>query len=213
MREAACTQERFLDDVKDHQLEVVKDEDLYRHLKLRRKNKSYLYWIDIITWPGYLCISSDCGTYVFSRTKDMFCFFRMRDNDFNKLKDRRLNINPGYWSEKVRGSHNEGIREYVHERFLEEITKVYDENFKDRCGTEEKAEELWEKIDDQVLSCDQNGYAAHSAAYNFEHEGFEFTDFWETTITEYTFEYLWCCYAIVYAIEQYDLQKEKTNES
>ena len=96
MKDHECTEQMFLDDVKNHQISIIKDDGLHRFIRFKRPD-STSYWFDLITWPGFLCISGDCGTYVFSRTEDMFDFFKMRDGDFNKKKDRLLNINPRYW--------------------------------------------------------------------------------------------------------------------
>lgn len=77
----------FEDDTKDHKMEVVRDDGLYRHLKFRGKDG--ICWFDLVTWPHVLTIHGDCGTFVFTRIEDMFQFFR------------GPTINPSYWSEKV----------------------------------------------------------------------------------------------------------------
>ena len=96
----SCTEERFLSDVANHTMEVITDDGVNRMLRLTN-NGSAVYHFTIVTWPGYLAISGDCGDYLFSRIEDMFGFFRMRDNDFNKRSDRKLSINPIYWEEKM----------------------------------------------------------------------------------------------------------------
>lgn len=116
MKDHECTEQRFLDDVKNHQINIVKDDGAHRFVRFKRADNSS-YWFDLITWPGFLCISGDCGTYVFSRTEDMFKFFRMNDNDFNKKKDRLLNINPGYWGEKLEAIGRQGYMEFDGEVF------------------------------------------------------------------------------------------------
>ncbi|RYG95492.1 MAG: hypothetical protein EON58_14030 [Alphaproteobacteria bacterium] len=35
----------------------------------------------------------------------------------------------------------------------------------------------------------------------------KFEDFWEHTLTDYTFHFMWCCNAIQWAIQQYDASK------
>ncbi len=45
----------------------------------------------------------------------------------------------------------------------------------------------------------------------FEHGDFKLSDTWEISGREYTFHFLWCLHAIVWAIQQYDAQSlEKT---
>ena len=56
----------FLADTQDHKLSILKDDGVYRHIKVSKPNEgSYHYYIT--TWPWHLCISGDMGTWVFSR--------------------------------------------------------------------------------------------------------------------------------------------------
>jgi hypothetical protein len=68
-------QERFLSDVRDHKLMIIKDDPPYRHIRLSRPGSS-TYLFELVTYPGYLCYSGDMGCYVWSRVADMFTFFR-----------------------------------------------------------------------------------------------------------------------------------------
>lgn len=86
----SCTFERFTKDVELHQLTVLKDDGLYRHLKVAKPNSNAMHY-NITTWPGYLCISGDMGCFTFYRLTDMFEFFRSTPGS----------INPTYWEEKV----------------------------------------------------------------------------------------------------------------
>jgi hypothetical protein len=85
--------ERFARDTKDHQMQVLRDDGLYRHLRFRRpRTQTSAYWFDLITWPGRLTVDGDCGTFTFARLTDMFEFFRGG------------RINPGYWAEKIQSA-------------------------------------------------------------------------------------------------------------
>lgn len=86
---------RFIRDVSSHQLSVIRDNGLYRHLRFSRPN-TRAYSFDIVTWPGYLAVTGDMGTWTFSRITDMFEFFT--DTHFGRRDS--FHINPGYWSEK-----------------------------------------------------------------------------------------------------------------
>ena len=197
MIEPTCTQERFERDVKDHIMEIVKDEDNYRHIRFRRKD-SITYWFDLITWPGYLCITGDCGTFVFARVSDMFTFFR---DDSGKDK---LYINPGYWGEKVRAMDRDGVSTYSNQHFEEAVRDHFDMWFEDG-GNEDIKEHCWERIEADVLYHSEDGYhAAMNAAMEFRCGEFTFHDFWEYNVHEYTFYYRWCLYAIVHGIKEYD---------
>jgi hypothetical protein len=88
----------------DHTLEVIRDDGLYRHLRCR-KSGTWVYGFDVVTWPGYLTVCGDIGTWVFSRERDMLPWFEASG-------DR---INPGYWSEKLMhgsGSGHEDARRF-----------------------------------------------------------------------------------------------------
>lgn len=109
--------ERFAADVAQHQMTVLRDDGLYRHLqfvrvapspKTGKPERSSFYWFELVTWPGHLAVTGDCGTYVFARIEDMFEFFR---------GDR---INPGYWAEKVQGGAD--LRKYSGDLFRQTVT-------------------------------------------------------------------------------------------
>ena len=89
-QEDVYSKESFLANYGAHKLEIIKDDGLYRHLKLTIKDDR-LRDVEIITYPGGLIVKSNLrGVYTFERTDDMFDFFR----------DRDLNINAGYYEEK-----------------------------------------------------------------------------------------------------------------
>lgn len=208
-----CTEERFLNDVKYHQINIVKDDGVNRFIRFK-KDKSSTYWFDLVTWPGFMCISGDCGTYVFSRLNDMFEFFRMADNDFNKRKDRLLNINPSYWGEKLEATGRSGYMEFDSDIFAQRVKEYFDIYMAEDIEDEELKEELWDAIENDVLSNSHDGeYRAYDAVHNFrftsdDKERFEFVDFFDSGSTErYTFHYLWCLYAIVWGIQKYDEAK------
>lgn len=87
---------RFQRDTAAHQLEVIKDDGLHRHLRFRKPGTG-CYGFDIVTWPFHLAISGDMGAAMFTRLPDMFEFFR--DSSKHAEPDA-LCINAGYWAEK-----------------------------------------------------------------------------------------------------------------
>lgn len=219
-----CDEKQFLHDAREHQMSILMDNGLYRHLRFKRPGTSS-YWFDIVTWPGRLCISGDMGTYVFNRLEDMFEFFRIDRRDWS-YKANGLSINPGYWSEKLEANDkNGGSTAFSADTFREKITQRFNDWVEDNkpeddesqeviAAFNEKKQALWEEIDACVLIEADNGeHAAYSAAMGFssdEAERFDFADFFEVNCREFTFHYLWCCYAIAWAIQQYDKAKENT---
>lgn len=78
----------FIHDTKLHEMECIKADGIHRHYRFSKPNSS-IYWFDIVTFPGYLVMTGDMGTWPFSRIRDMVHFFN---------KNR---INHGYWAEKL----------------------------------------------------------------------------------------------------------------
>jgi len=199
--------EKFNNEIKNHQMKVLLDQGVYRHLSFSRPGTSS-YSFAIITGPGFLLYRGDMGCYEFERLNDMFNFFRGGA------------INPGYWSEKVESisKFGSGIRKFNHDSFeqkvLQEAKDFAEES--ELCGT--ALEQFNEQIDDLISSVEYEDDAYRQIReWEFDEietnddEFFKFTaedifgcDSWEFDFKEYTHHYLWCCHAIVWGINQYD---------
>lgn len=198
--------ENFLRDVKDHQLSVLRDDGLYRHLRFKRPGSS-AYYFDLITWPGALCYTGDMGTFVFGRLADMFEFFRTDRGEAGELC-----INPGYWSEKVLaadGGRSPGcVFEYDHQKYLDAVLEYRGDWLEGL--SEEHQEELKEAVWDEVLlwadESDENGNYSRVHEFSAEIDGrtYEFTDFFERSTRRFTDRYIWCCRALVWGIGKFD---------
>ncbi|CAE6900795.1 hypothetical protein [Paraburkholderia domus] len=232
MKEYACPKEQFLRDVGEHVLTVLRDDGVDRHLRFRKPGTG-CYGFDLITWGGHLLITGDCGSFLFRRLHDMFEFFRC---DQRREPDG-LGINPQYWSEKLLATDCNGRRggaatEFSKEKFEANIKRWFDDSFEEEIKSdasldegdwdyEEDAEQrakhvaerkarrdaIWAEIESDVLSHSDNEHRAEQAAYDFEHDGFNFQDFYEVDNTEYTFHFIWCAYAIAWGIKRYDETK------
>jgi hypothetical protein len=190
----------FLKDVAEHKMEVLVDNGMYRHLKCRKPG-TYCYGFDVHTWPGYLCITGDMGCYVFSRLPDMFEFFRT-----DQKCGGHLYINLGYWAEKVQAQcKTDGVEEYSEEKFREAIEYYLSER-------EDVTDELREAIKEEVLTHADSEHEAYAAVHEFSHGKFYFQDFFDHNLKDYTMRFVWCCYAIAWAIRQYDNSKDEKNE-
>ena len=215
MKDYACTEARFLGDVDRHVMTVLRDDGVHRHIRLKRPD-SGSYWFDLITWPGTLCIDGDCGTYVFRRLEDMFQFFRT-DRDW--LRDgATLGINPSYWGEKLQAvARHGGFEEFSEERFRANVKQRFDDWVDDNQPDEATKTVLWNEIEDDVLSyIDDGAHESYRRVQEFTSEvdpGFEFTDFWEVSSEEYTFHFIWCCYAIAWGVKTYDEATSASKEA
>jgi len=192
-----CSKYEFLEHVKGHHMEILKDDGLYRHLKFT-DGGSQVYRFDLITWPGHLCICQDMGTYVFSRVADMFDFFYKG----------KIAINPYYWSEKVQSQCKQShIEQYSQEELIENVWYWFENYFEFKDDEEKEAvkEEINNEVIGSLSGCEIRDY---DLVVDFESSfGHVFLDFFEANNEEYTYHYLWCCWAIVWGIAQYKKSK------
>lgn len=175
-----------------HQMTVLRDDGLYRHVRFQEPGTSIWYW-DLVTWPGHLVITGDLEDFHFARTTDMFEFFRSPDG----------HINPSYWAEKLRGP----VRSKVFSS--DKFKQLVYEHFRYWCEHEEGPHRpLWQAIRNEVLTdgygdvCDDN--RAHQLLMEFRYGDFEFTDSWEWDLRDYDFHFLVSLHAIVWGINRYD---------
>lgn len=215
--------EVFLKDVAEHRMTVLLYSGIYRHLKFKAPKNSWNMWFELVTWPGHLTVSGDMGTWTFARLEDMFEFFR---------SPRELAINASYWAEKLRGGVHGGResamvynQELFAKRLLAQLSEYY--------GFEgEELAEITQAVKDEVLTDDWEG-AVKTAARDFTHEfetgatpcpackgvrsflcskcdGGEICRKFHFDMCEipdgkdYSYHFIWCLYAIVWGIQQYD---------
>lgn len=198
----------FVEDVATHQMTVVHDNGLHRHVKFVGTESSW-NWFELVTWPGALCIRGDHGTYVFSREQDMFGFF-----------SHGREINPSYWGEKCIAqdrhspvkSHDAAAFEASVRRYVDEWVESYLDDDPDAVTV---SADLRRRVVDDVLTRSDYGDEAVAAARDFSwtwptyavdpiHE-FQFENVWESlTLESDNLHFLWCLYAIVWGIRVYE---------
>ena len=141
---------------------------------------------------------------MFCRSNDMFDFFRGRhDPDLAYLAEKLVAVDK-------RDGHEKYDEETFRERVLEWAEEFAAEYFDLEEGVNVDERKLFfERINEEVL-CDLGSQGMDlSKALYFEWDGhLVFQDFWEVDLTEYTPRFVWCCHAIVWAIDQYDKMKE-----
>lgn len=219
----ACDLERFRKDTATHEMEVLLDHGVYRHLRFRRPGTS-AYGFDIVTWPGHLAISGDMGGSVFARLADMFEFFRASEK-WHFENPGKLPINVGYWSEKLVANDGDAKR-YSRELFEAALKQRFDEHFEDAelSGSDALVRDhLWARIESEA--CADSVDQAIDWAERFEPEGvslmdlpelhasLRFRDFWDLNLREYDFHLVWRLYAVAHAIRAYDQAKRKVERS
>lgn len=196
--------ENFARDVAGHELTVLREDGLYRHVRFRRPDRGE-YWFDLVTWPGVLVINGDMGGHGFARIRDMFEFFRSK------------HVNPTYWAEKV-FTGREGLKTYDEDIFKRHVADVLEESEEGYPGVTEAwrakvsgdCPEYWTRAEED----------ARWALGEFEYkpvgatgEPFHFTDTWEWDLRGYNYQYLWCCHAIRWGVAKYDARPSEDGTS
>ncbi len=213
---------RFVKDIATHEMEIIHDDGVSRHIRFMRPSTS-AYWFDIITWPGALTIDGDMGTFVFKRLHDMFEFFRA-DIQHGDNTGREHFINPGYWSEKLAAVCRHGYEKFEPEVFRKRVKEEFDQWVESEKPDDDSsrflreefelvAKHVWACLEDEVLcAADDGDIRAYDAAhgFTFDQDGWQFDmrDCWEWNCKEYSFHFIWCCYAVVWGIQKYDDAKK-----
>lgn len=207
--------EEFLRDVQKHEMVIALDDGTYRHVRFQQPQTSNL-WFELVTWPGVLTIHGDMGTWTFSRVPDMFTFFR----------DEKLRINKDYWAEKLRhGTHGgrDGAKVFNDDLFRSQLI----DHLENHNLEPEDRECVVQALRDEVLNQD-NKYDLMVSARDFScrlpsvsddnfHTGpireqrnrFTFDPCELPDGREYAYHFVWCLYAIVWGIQQYDAKVEQ----
>lgn len=196
-----CTKAEFDKRTAEHQLEILRDDGLYRHLRCRKPGTG-IDGFDLVTWPGFLCYCGDMGEYVFQRCDDMLAFFR-----------RGLDLEPPleYWAERCVAQDRDGIKEYCSDKARQVITEWLDD--RDATGS------LRQEVEDEILCLVDDGeHVLRNAIEPFEYlgpdgekdgpgRGWRFEDFYEADLTVWTYRFRFCCYALTWAVQRYDAMK------
>lgn len=194
---------RFVDDTVTHEMTVLQDDGLYRHLRFQKPG-TIIYRFDIVTWPGYLAFVGDAGNWLFARTADMLEFF-VPDG-----REATAGINPHYWSEKLVAPRPDAAETYSYQAFRQHVLEWFTDVAGDappRGLTPAAKAELRDAVNEQLLSPHLDGihneHAAHALLRDFEHNGIRISDSWEWNLRDWRHDFVWCCYAIVSGIKSY----------
>lgn len=196
------TEDSFLKDVAQHEMSVLLDNEIYRHVRFSRPGTN-CYSFELITGPGYLLYRGDMGCFEFERMYDMFEFFSSGRESYVK-QGKVIPINLNYWAEKLEAVSSDGrnrtgaVKVYCPNMFRAAVMSYLDDA--------EASDEIREEVFDLVLSFADEEQDAYRAVHDFESSdgSFRINDFWEADLTEYTYHYVWCCYAISWGIMKYD---------
>lgn len=187
--------DRFSRDVPEHEMTVLHDDGLYRHIRFKKPG-TMMYFFDLVTWPGSLVINGDMGTYTFSREPDMI----------REFFGGTGYINADYWAEKTPGG-SDSVKEFSRERFRAYVWEHYRQHCDDQDLDFQKRKALWVELRWRVL--DPHHYdgdlgSAYAALNSFAEAEltFDVCDI-DGALTEYAWHYLWCCCAIAAGCRDY----------
>lgn len=120
-----------------HALTIHREDGLYRHLQIVDL-KGGQRRFDIVTWPKYLTIAGERGSYTFFNGAD----------DVLPLFDRQ--VNPGYWAEKLVSTHPDSIETYDDLRFLRWVVQDFWQ--RSRTMNQEQTTDWWDSLCTWLLS-------------------------------------------------------------
>ncbi|MET7975822.1 hypothetical protein ABZW44_22805 [Streptomyces mirabilis] len=205
---------RFARDAAGHEMTVLHDDGLYRHLKFMTPGHGSIGAFQLITWPYNLVVKTG-WTFHFDidATEDMFDLFRR-----TALTGQ---INPGYWSEKVRAGRDE-VEGYSDELLKKEIEDSVQQWVRESKGSPSERR----SFERQLRAAVHGHFFDDSADYNVEYESeayralhdfsfapagalpgdmpWHFADFYEWRMKDYTPGYLHSCFAIRHGIDLWD---------
>lgn len=195
---------RFVRNTARHNVIIERDDGVYRHIIFKAPGTNS-YRFEIITWPGYLTVTGDMGTWTFSREWDMISqFFPVGTAE---------GINPYYWSEKIEAGTHGGrdaiCYDFDDDGFVKALNAYLDE-WRDNLDEEDDAEEIEHALETRD-SLTQEGFnnagAAAYALYNADWprsiDTYGLAESVNHSLQKFSFHYLWICYAIVWGSERY----------
>lgn len=188
MRAQDLTEEEFLQRVAEHQMLVLRDEGLYRHLRFRRP-ETIIDGFDIVTWPGHLCYTGDMGSFLFARSLDMFSFFR--DTGSGPLHTSR-----DYWAQKAVAVDRNGIEKYDPCRLIDAVWGIV--KSMDNLNDAEKDDLVGEATS---AAYDGRDLATAKALDTIPDLHDSLLD---VSLMRWNYHFEWCCFALPWAIRQYD---------
>lgn len=205
----------------NHRMTIENDDGVFRSLFFRNPESS-CYHFRLNTWPGHLAITGDMGSYVFSRTYDMFDFFA-HSNDPAAMP---LEINASYWAEKLEATDRRSDLmpdnvdvDYVKREVVEAFRSIDPSAFRTGERLDAFRHLRYELLNELHEDCDSSHVRSQLEdlaipSYYLAHNSYEdlqfLTDVWEMPIAkrEYGFTYLLTCYAIVWGIKRYTQIKQ-----
>jgi hypothetical protein len=189
---------RFARDTAKHEMTVLHEDGLYRHLKFMNSENDRWGAFQLITWPYNLVVKTG-WTFHFdiNATVDMFDLFR--NTSFSG------EINPSYWQEKARAGRDEieGFRLDLFEQQVKaHVVAAIREGDAPRGIGAEVTRDIFEWGDITHEA------GARKELEDFQYEGWTFGDTREWNFRDFTPGFLHSCYAIRHGIDLWDAARK-----
>jgi len=191
----AKAREQFEKNTTEHELIVLQDEGLYRHLRCMAPGTRIWSW-DIVTWPGYLAITGDIGDgWVFTREPDMLTFMLPISEPYR--------INADYWWEKMPEHLRRAAKPFSADRLKQRALESIEDWGIGKKQTEKAKAAFLADFDpysdepDLRLLLDEFTFTDKDCW-----EG-SFADTWEWDTSDWDHHFLLALFAIVWATERY----------
>ncbi|WP_210637156.1 hypothetical protein [Streptomyces sp. GESEQ-13] len=188
-----------------HEMTVLHEDGLYRHLRFEGHGESPhvgrypSYPFELITWPYNLVVKAG-WTFHFDidATPDMFDLFRR-----TALTGQ---INPGYWSEKVRAGRDE-IEGFDPDLFERQVKQHVVEAIRNGEAPRGIGVEVTRDIFEWGDISHEAGARRELEYFNFQ--GWTFGETWEWKFCDFTPGFLHCCHAIRKGIDLFDAARKQ----
>ncbi|MET9727720.1 hypothetical protein [Streptomyces zaomyceticus] len=176
-----------------HEMTVLHEDGLYRHLRFQTPGNGSSYGYDLIIWPYNLVIRGGWTfTFTIDATEDMFDLFRRTSFPGE--------INPSYWQEKVTAGRDE-IEDFDDSLFEQQVKQHVVDAIRNGDAPRGIGAEVTRDIFEWGDISHEAG--ARQELENFRFEGWSFGETWEWNFRSFTPGFLWSCHAIRHGIELY----------
>lgn len=188
------TEQDFLESVQEHVMTIENDSGVHRCVYFGKPGSSNCHF-RLVTWPGHLAVSGDMGDFTFSRLEDMFDFFRGES------------INPRYWGEKLTAvSQFGGYEVFDWDLFVSKLKYQLVDRHSDQHTSDEVEAALMERL--RYVDEDEWGAVELIRSWDQDEDFLQLEPYDAPAGKKLSYQYLWCLYAIVWGIRQYDKAKE-----
>lgn len=198
------TIDSFLNDVKDHKMTLCSydPQSKVRHLRFQ-KHGTIIQSFQITSLPSRLIISGDMGDYIFARSDDDMFYWVGRDVN---------EINPNYMSAKVVSIDRRcGLSVFDHNVLKQVVYESVEERMEDQPINDRDKAFIYDKVNRMLSRCETEEQAYHELREfllkvedkYLDYLIIKFDEAWEWDFTRLSDNFLWCCYALAWGIDQY----------